>query len=453
MIYDSGPSRGDKWGTAVGQSIGSVLNGLAQGKAQQLHHRSLTHALQIQGVKNPSAAAALLLLDNKAGQGMLQHGYGEESRNLERQKEDRRVEEARGIGEYLNNLANNSSNSAKPTLPPATPNTQPPQKNTAVPGATVPPNQNQNNAPTPTLPAATAAPNKQGLPGVPETFKNNGVSPQNAKLILEAMNQQNRINDNITKNEQFDRKIKVAEDTLAETKAQNIAKNKIQEEDKKHKYTKLAIDESKPYQEAADTAEKTKRLISQGRKILKHGKPTLGFFAKIAEDLKLPGLTGNTDTELLSKIYSSLALQFGQALPPGTRGNVYIEQAYQKVVPQLGNTKEGALAIFDIMDLAADLVESQNEARKRILKEDKGEWNEQTADKIREQAKAEQERLINNTDKKLNHYKVKNAESSGHKFNKGAIDASNMPVGFLVETKDGRRLRLVDPKTNKWEEA
>lgn len=52
---DRGPSSGERWGAALGTGLGSLLSGLAQGKAAQLQQRQFSKSLESAGV-NPQIA-------------------------------------------------------------------------------------------------------------------------------------------------------------------------------------------------------------------------------------------------------------------------------------------------------------------------------------------------------------------------------------------------------------
>lgn len=440
-VYDLGPTKGQRMGEALGSSIGNTigdtLSALANAKSQQLQHRSLASALQHQGIPNAPGLATLLQSQPKAGLEMLKF-IQEAPQREQKQRES----------EYFAQLAGNIFGAPQQQVQQQTPQVNiPTQASKSNTGSIVPQRQ-----PTEIL-------TQQAPPSLsPGAFGQlaNLEAKQKANQIAEkrfAQTGEHFEKKLAQSGEQFQQSHGLQKETLEERKRQHEVDSDLKKEKKQLDLDKMAIEESRPYIEAADSARRTKGLISQARQVLKKGKPSTGFFAKIADDLKITGLTGNTDTELLSKIYSTLALDFGKALPAGSRGNVFFEQSFQKTVPQLGNSKEGALAILDLMEFSSNAIEAQNDARKEILRDNGGKWTQETADDIRERSDEIQSRLIQKTEKKLQHYKNKNIENSGQTFNKGSIDASKMPVGFLIETKDGRRLRLVDPKTNKWESA
>lgn len=387
MIYDSGPSRGGKWGEALGQSISSVLGGLAQGKANQLQHRSLTQALQSQGIKNPSAAAQLLLLDNKAGLGMLQHGYGEEARSLERQKEERKLEEARSLGSIVNSAFGNP-NSNQPVagkygLPQATPAKQPVANTPVTQG--IKPGPTTQEA---TLPAASANPAQAfGKAAVKQPdFSQSGISPANANVLLKAAdlkNKERKFNYDVG---QDTKKFNQTEEHFNKTHELKSKKDKREE-------TKEAKDWRDGYAKKAKASKENLRNYEVIAKLANNPELRSGPQAIALDKLGLKGFFTNPTTEVIEKAMAHLATNVGDAFGGQARVTNFLESVFQKTLPTIWNSARGIKILTKFNKYIDEANVVRDKYAQKYLKENKGVIGHDADDIVNYWAEPELEKL------------------------------------------------------------
>lgn len=150
---------------------------------------------------------------------------------------------------------------------------------------------------------------------------------------------------------------------------QNLEFKKGQEQEKVAKSTR---EFSKEYQTKAEAAKANKRDYNLLIDTAKRGELRSGNTAAALDKLGLSGFNRNFDTQLAEKVIARLGQNVSGAFGTGSRLTNYLEQTFQRSLPNLWNTPEGMIAVASINMLSDQVNEHKNEIRQDILKETGG---------------------------------------------------------------------------------
>ena len=149
----------------------------------------------------------------------------------------------------------------------------------------------------------------------------------------------------------------------------------------------------KPYNEIEEKSRNNIKDYKSVIQLAKKGTVRNGANHQLLSLLGMENFFQNVDTQIAGKLYARLAQNVAGVFGTNSRVTNFLEQTFQRSLPSLWNTNEGAIAISEINMLSdeANIVKAEN--RKKILADAKGKIPPNIDDMVNEASRPQLDKL------------------------------------------------------------